>query len=375
MSSAGSAQSSGGGGGGKPDEGMGPVWLIALILVALFAAWHFGHQYIAAFISTVKLAEIRILEFFLGPRLGSSLAIIKTIPAKSITAQQLSSIVNDVNAYFRYPFAIILIGFASILFRKSPVSSFCRAHDMKSLLKQESVIWPQVLPVIGSGNNAEIPLNEGPWRMEITPKKFAHEHGLLKIEHVPTNEGSLADTEARVSVNVRKAEDIFCRQLGPPWQGVERLPLYYRVFYALFAARSSGKLDEVTEIVRELAFSAGYGRADFTRALQLLNGKFSDRITEISEKKHFYVTTVMQAVLEESRQQGVFPTADFLWLKPINHFLWILLNSVGRQTPFVSVAGCVAHYKAEKKFGKGIKSPMIGEAVKGLEKYFTEILF
>ena len=89
--------------------------------------------------------------------------------------------------------------------------------------------------------------------------------------------------------------------------------------------------------------------------------------------KHAYLLTVLASLLEASREDGVVPTAEFLWLKPIDRRLWYMLNSIGRQTPFCEVGGPFAHWRAEKAMGRRCLVPMIDEAIKALEIAIKEV--
>ena len=77
--------------------------------------------------------------------------------------------------------------------------------------------------------------------------------------------------------------------------------------------------------------------------------------------------------LSASRDDGVVPSSEFLWLKPLDRRLWYMLNSVGRQTPFAEVGGPFAHWLAEKSMGRRLIAPMIDEAIKALEIAVKEI--
>ena len=52
-----------------------------------------------------------------------------------------------------------------------------------------------------------------------------------------------------------------------------------------------------------------------------------------------------------------------------------MLNSMGRQTACVEVAGPFAHLLAENKVGHRIKSPMIDCAVIALEGAIQEVIY
>ena len=52
-----------------------------------------------------------------------------------------------------------------------------------------------------------------------------------------------------------------------------------------------------------------------------------------------------------------------------------MLNTVGRQTPFVEVAGPFAHWVAEKEMGKRLLVPMVEEATNALELALKDIIY
>ncbi len=81
----------------------------------------------------------------------------------------------------------------------------------------------------------------------------------------------------------------------------------------------------------------------------------------------------MASLLEGARDDGVVPSAEFLWLKTIDRRLWYMLNSVGRQTPYPEVGGPFAHWRAEKAMGRRSLVPMIDEAIKALEIAIKEM--
>jgi intracellular multiplication protein IcmP len=90
---------------------------------------------------------------------------------------------------------------------------------------------------------------------------------------------------------------------------------------------------------------------------------------------HAYILTVMASMLTLARLDGVQASADFLWLKPIDRRLWYILNTVGRQTPFVEVAGIFAHWVAEKELERKLLIPMVEEATNALELALQDIIY
>ena len=89
--------------------------------------------------------------------------------------------------------------------------------------------------------------------------------------------------------------------------------------------------------------------------------------------KHAYVLTVMGSLIAAARNDGVVPSSEFLWLKPVDRRLWYMLNCIGRQTPYAEVGGPFAHWRAEKVMGRRCLVPMIDEAIRALEVAIKEI--
>ena len=82
----------------------------------------------------------------------------------------------------------------------------------------------------------------------------------------------------------------------------------------------------------------------------------------------------MATMLEIARSDGVLASSEFLWLKPVDRQLWFMLNSVGRQTAVGEIAGGIAHWLAEKKVGRALRTPMIKEAVNSLAAALEDTL-
>ena len=84
---------------------------------------------------------------------------------------------------------------------------------------------------------------------------------------------------------------------------------------------------------------------------------------------------MMASMLEGAREDGVQASADFLWVKPLDRRFWYMMNTVGRQTPYVEVAGPFAHWIAEKEAGRKLLVPMVEEATNALELALKEVVY
>ncbi|KTC86360.1 IcmP protein [Legionella brunensis] len=138
-------------------------------------------------------------------------------------------------------------------------------------------------------------------------------------------------------------------------------------------ARMNRDRGAASGILESIDKSYSGGKIDFSAAKAVLRKyQGAENVQEILAK-HAYLLTVMASLLEAAREDGVVPSSEFLWLKPIDRRLWYMLNCVGRQTPFAEVAGPFAHWRAEKVMGRRSLVPMIDEAIKALEIAVKEV--
>ena len=153
------------------------------------------------------------------------------------------------------------------------------------------------------------------------------------------------------------------------------LPPYARALFAVFAARINADTAEAAKLIAQFAASASGGKIDMRGVDDLLKKHENSKLVKKITTRHAYVLTVMASMLEGAREDGVQASADFLWLKPVDRKLWYILNAVGRQTPFVEVAGIFAHWIAEKEANKRLFVPVVDEATKALESALKEIVY
>lgn len=364
------AQSSG----GQQTPGtMGVVWGIALILVSLGFIWYFAHVYIVKGFFYIKLFEISIIQFFANVLEETRTFIVNADPSK-ITLIQLTQLADKVGYYLRFPCAIILFLMAVVLYYKSSIVKYKKTYDMKKLLRSGIQVWPQE-SVIADLDLVKEDINSGPWAMALSPMMFAKKYKLLKLPKDIESRSKAEKEKIVATIKKDKASRIFTEQMGRLWEGPNALNIHTKAIYAAFAAKAARQSEESKDFLYKIASSARAGKLDFTGTNVLLQ-KYKDypAVKEI-EKRHSYVFTVMASLLQLARTDGVLPSSDFLWLKPVDRKLWFMLNAVGRQVVTTEVAGPFAHWLAEKETGVSIKTPMIEEAVKGLEEAISNIIY
>ncbi len=164
-------------------------------------------------------------------------------------------------------------------------------------------------------------------------------------------------------------------QLGPYWEGSEKLPIHTRALFAAFSARIDGDGEACNRLLMQIAASTETGKIDFTGVDEILAKHKNNKLISKIISRHAFVLTVMSSMLEAVRDDGVLASADFLWLKPVDRRLWFMLNSIGRQTPFSEVAGPFAHWIVEKELNRKLRVPVIEEAVNALAGAIQDIIY
>jgi intracellular multiplication protein IcmP len=355
----------------------GPLWLTILAILVIFVVWYLLHQQITYFILKLKYYEALLIQP-LVPAMNRLITDLKTISydeAGNIKFYQLSAISSAVGVYIRYPLMAILIGLAGVLYFGNVATRYRATYSMKSLSEQEKVIWPQISPVTQI-DLLSTPLDQAPWAMALNPLNFAKKYKLLSKEKLAASEEELSlNYKLNVKLKRTEAKQVFLMQLGNYWRDVESLPIHIKALFAMFAAKSHGDKTAVTALNNQISISASKGdHIDYQGVEQLLaKYAYSDEVRKITSR-HAFIFTVMIHMLEYARQDGVYASADFLWLKPIDRRLWYTLNCAGRKTPYAEVAGIFSHYYAETIYQQAIFVPMVDEAVDALEIAITEYI-
>lgn len=204
--------------------------------------------------------------------------------------------------------------------------------------------------------------------MAEAPLDFCKKHDLLVVEKA--EEGPAA-----WKVKPGEAEQLFVLQMGPLWEGVQVLPIHVKALLVIFVGRANKDKKVVDNLLAQIAMSAAHGKLDFSGVEESLRKYQDSKLITWLAGRHAYVATLMASMLQIARSDGVLATSEFLWLKPVDRRLWFALNSVGRQTAVVEVSGIFAHWLAEKKLRRPLKTPMVREAVVALEAAVKEILY
>ncbi|MFI4918085.1 MAG: type IVB secretion system coupling complex protein DotM/IcmP [Legionellales bacterium] len=363
---------SGSGSGSGGDNSMSVIWGMILLFLTVFLIWKFGHQHIVSFVFFMDIWQAKLVNLFINNQgLSDKIYLMQTLDPATVDFDQLQGMTADVGDFMRYPVVLFLVVLAGVLYRSNVTLRFHKAHDMKSLRAQEQFNWPAIMPIIKEDLVSQ-DLNKGPWAMALTPYEFGRKHQLLKRDDALLD-NPLPGEEMTAGIRRGDAKRVFTMQLGPYWDGFEHCSPQTYALAAVFIARINRDRDAANLILKTLDETFVTGKPDFSIAKPIMQKYQHTEIVQEIVSKHAYVLTVLSSLLQAARLDGVVPSAEFLWLKPIDRRLWFMLNCIGRQTPFAEVAGPFAHWRAEKVMGRRSLVPMIDEAIRALEVAIKEI--
>lgn len=356
-------------------------WLMILFFGLSIVAWWVKPSIFVVPVFWLRIHEIEIINVVIA--IWAKIAVFLHLPipetqtlnqyqdymrksVNHVPFSQFSLINQYMGRWIRFPVATVLVGLGILTLIRHGTFRFHEKYNMDQLRKVEAQNWPQITPVLSKDLVGE-DVDKGSWAMAKLPLNFCKEQNLLATKEV---EGKTRWTLLR-----GPAARALAMQLGPLWKGVRSQPIHIKALLAIFIARAEKDRVVSKHLISQIAASAVSGQLDFTGAEELLLKYENANILKWVEKRHAYVYTVMATLLEIGRSDGILATAEFLWLKPLDRRLWYVLNSIGRQTAVVEAAGPFAHWLAEKKLGRALKTPTVKEAVNGLEQAIEETLY
>ena len=77
-------------------------------------------------------------------------------------------------------------------------------------------------------------------------------------------------------------------------------------------------------------------------------------------------------MIGKSREVGVLAPAELRWLRVVDRQLWIVVDTVGRLTPFTESSGVHAHYLYELNYKRALEKPHVDNAAAKLASEFDK---
>lgn len=370
-------------GGNQSDNSSAILWWVAAIFAAMGGMWFALKNQIISIFLTIKLYEVDLLNslaHFFGSsahfeQLRGAILYGRTNPA-ALKFPDLITLGDGVGDWFRVPLVLIFFVLAILVYLSNTTRSFKHIYSMKELANLEKENYPQITPIVELDLIKE-DIETGPWAMAMTPMQFCKKYRLLQEVKTQRTEGMSKKDWNRIEVVLKRGEanKLFSMQLGPLWAGTNKLPPYVRALFAAFAARINADSAPAAKLLAQLAASSRNKQLDFTGVDELIKKHENTKLVQKIIQTHAYASTVMFSMLQGAREDGVQASADFLWLKPVDRRMWYTLNTVGRQTPFIEVAGIFAHWVAEREAGRKLIVPMVEEATNAVELALKEVVY
>lgn len=370
-------------GGSQGDNSYDVLWIIVAVFVAIGAIWFVFKIQLISFLLTIKIFELDGLNFIAKlinhPNYFDGLreALVSArANAANASFSNLAAAGASVGVWLRIPLAILLLALAVVVYVANSTRVYKRTYNMREFAKLESKNWPQITPIVNL-DLIKTDIDTGPWAMALTPIQFCKKYKLLDEVRPQRREGMSRRDWDRVDVVLKRGETnkLFALQLGPLWSGANRLPPHARALFAVFAARANADTKAAERLLAQMSASSLNKELNYAGVDELLKKHENSKLVQKVVQSHAYASTVMASMLLAAREDGVQASSDFLWLKPRDRRLWYILNTVGRQTPFIEVAGIFAHWGAEKEAGRKLLVPMIEEATNAVEVALKEVIY
>lgn len=386
----------GGGGqqGGQGDNTYNVLWILGLIALVGGVIWFFLQDYLKIAFIAIKTVELSAIYYplswippdlpWIGPylsqamnTLSADLEVARQITPETLNADIAVLLAEESGSFLRWPAALVFAGLAYGVFKTNVFLRLRKKFNMKTLALQEQKNWPQI-KIVTKLNLVDENIEAGPWAIGQTPMLFAKRNKILGVEFADNSNAvgpkNLAP-EFKAVLDKTRAELLLSMQLGRTWQGIENMAPHRRAVFAVFCARGCRDTKSAYNLVRQLSSSAAEGKLDCSGADDLWKKHSKDRKVQEICHEHAYELTVMISMLMFAREDGVLASSDFLWIKPLDRRFWYVINSTGRQTPLVEVAGIFSHWFSERALKKPLSVPMVGQAIEALEFALGDILY
>ncbi len=318
----------------------------------------------------------------------ANLRTVKTAKPGSLSAMKVLDILVYPAIFVRPFFVLILPYLLYLLYKRTRPSRQATRENIYSLAKRLAPLFPQIMIAIYDKKHRG-GYDEGSYRREDTPIRFAINHGLLHA-HKRNWDGSLSEETVEVSFDSSKAnsnahlviEDhlergissvhercqfdkqraakVFTSQLGPLWTSIEDLSHSHKLLFCAIALFANGKKRESYKLFEDICRQWA---PEKPRNHLIFDPKFIknliDSVSDSDDVKfainnHAYVTTVFQGLLFQARKRGRVPSNLFYWLKREDRILWYSLNQEGGQCGWTESGGPRSHLLAERAVKKSL---------------------
>lgn len=348
----------------KKDGSDDILWITGAVVLILLLIWYFFGEEIKTFYLTLRLIQLKVITiFFPTNQLLEYIYLIENNQVSKWKFDEISQVGGAVGYFVNTIPAAFIAYWGYKVWDKNPTKKYKRTLTMDTLKKSEVKLWPYIAPVLDVDFMKE-DFFKGPYAVAMKPYSFCVKYRLLMEEK------NLA------SLDKVKASKLFIAQLGRPYNGLASLKKHEKAFIAICAAHGLGHKEAAFNAINEIALSARHtslNKMPNFDSCQNLYQYLEHEEVQRNLNKSSYVYPTIMFMIEFARGTGVFPPSFFVWIKPRERILWYVIDCVGRDTPYVEVAGIWGHWIAEKVARHSLPVPFIKNAVVGLEKALAEV--
>ncbi|MFM0265568.1 secretion/conjugation apparatus DotM-related subunit [Paraburkholderia sediminicola] len=360
------------------------LWICGMLFVGGIVFWFMGHTAIAKFVMRVRFVEAKLL--FIDPDAREAIAgwLLSRAP-EEVTFGELWRSGMVAGSSLRWVVMVIVVAMFGYLIYRSPDRSgrYTKKYTPASLIKQESAVWPMLMPVVGQ-NLIDVSLDDPVRGMRQRPRDYLRRVGaLVSIAGLPDDldPATFIEIDHRNALRLDRLRAALGAQLGPMWEGVRSLRGYEKCLFAAFAAQMANDLPLARSIVNDLAVSYVKARTE-KRALLINSVRAQKALHDYGNSeqvkricgRHAFKRLVFISMFDAAKANGVFPSAWFGWLKTVDRTTWYALNDLGLDVASAEASGIRAQWLAEKMAKTAITNPMIDPAIDGLKSYLEELI-
>ena len=359
-------------------------WAMMLIILALLFIffWYFHEYDVKNAVRWLRWGEMKLVSLVVDEdytvpfqqydvNLHQWVEAVPNIPKERLDNQTMGVI----SALALEPIKWILVAIFSLMglwcMNYGPGTNNRRKMDLSGLIRAQSGVFPVIAPFIKFNPSAQPPRPPGaPVPAELPP--FAEALGpeeWLAYHSIPIPDGKIDRGAAYMA---------FAKQLGPRWQGWEKLPPYKQILLACFCLKAARKRKDsdlmIGRVARCWSLEKGLQLSGDSKLLRdargvLKNRDLSGPMLRKMNQHAFQTTALLRALATAREEGGVLAPATFVWLRGYDRTLWYPLNNLGRQAFHMEALGAMAHYKAEKMTMRPIPRPKVEAAIDSIDSY------
>ncbi|HBM90873.1 MAG TPA: hypothetical protein DD400_03215 [Rhodospirillaceae bacterium] len=384
-----------------------PVWMLlalcAIFVGALWGIWYFFKPELLEFMRYVRMAEIAPLIPFdksasacfhwlhvapignevpdssvllasadcFGMKYLQGLSVEDAINHYNISARSIGMTGRFTGIYYRWIVLAGALAFSYYILFVSDKLKFKNHFNLETFIAIQAKVWPVIAPIVKfnpSKHSARILGSVLPKKLPTFAEALAPEEWLA-FHDIPVKSGIPEKDRVRRTLLL---------QLGPRWEGYEKLPPYIMVLFAAFALKGAQKRDESDDFLG-LISSCWSQKGGLRPTAELMaETKKILKDPEIGGEalaianKHAYRTTAFLGVLKWARfMGGVLASAQFLWLRGVDRTLWYAGNNLGRRTFHMEGAGAIGHFMAEGNAQKALPIPRLDTTIITINQYLA----